>query len=335
MEYWDSGGTRLPVVRINAKGLRWQRRGHPWLYRDDLDGEVALPSGELAAVVAPGDRFLGQAFYSAKSRIALRLVSSGPEPVTAAFWEERLLSALAYRQRLVRDSDARRLIYAEADGFPGLVVDSYAGHLVLQANHPGPARLLPETFLPLLTRHLAPKSITLRHDGEARLLEGLPQEVQTVSGELPDRVEVREGEARLWVDIRGGQKTGLFLDQRENRSLAATLSRGRVLDAFAYQGAFAMHLAPLADEVILVESSAAALAMAKQNALLNNLNNIELVRENVFAYLKAAVAAGKRFDCIVLDPPAFARSRGSAPRPSKATAKSTAGPFSYSPQAGR
>ena len=310
MEYWDSGGVKLPVVRINAKGLRWQRRGHPWLYRDDLDGEVALPSGELAAVVAPGDRFLGQAFYSANSRIALRLVSSGPEPVNEAFWEERLLSALEYRRRLVRDSDARRLIYAEADGFPGLVVDSYAGHLVLQANHPGPARLLHETFLPLLTRHLAPKSITLRHDGEARLLEGLPQEVQTVSGELPDRVQVREGDARLWVDIRGGQKTGLFLDQRENRSLAATLSRGRVLDAFAYQGAFAMHLAPLADEVILVESSAAALAMAKQNALLNNLQNIDLVRENVFGYLKAAVAAGKRFDCIVLDPPAFARSRG-------------------------
>ena len=310
MEYWDSGGPRLPVVRINAKGLRWQRRGHPWLYRDDLDGEVALPSGELAAVVAPGDRFLGQAFYSAKSRIALRLVTPGPEPVNEAFWEERLLSALAYRQRLVRESDARRLIYAEADGFPGLVADSYAGHLVLQANHPGPARLLPETLLPLFTRHLAPKSITLRHDGEARLLEGLPQEVQTVSGELPERVEVREGEARLWVDIRGGQKTGLFLDQRENRILAATLSRGRVLDAFAYQGAFAMHLAPLAEEVILVESSAAALVMAKQNALLNNLNNIDLVRENVFGYLKAAVAAGKRFDCIVLDPPAFARSRG-------------------------
>ncbi|MFZ0051789.1 MAG: class I SAM-dependent rRNA methyltransferase [Desulfobaccales bacterium] len=310
MEYWDSGGPRLPVVRINAKGLRWQRRGHPWLYRDDLDGEVALPSGELAAVLAPGDRFLGQAFYSDKSRIALRFVSPGPEPVSAAFWEARLLRALAYRQRVVRDSDACRLIYAEADGFPGLVADSYAGHLVLQANHPGPARLLPDTFLPLLTRHLAPKSITLRHDGEARLLEGLPQEVQTVLGELPPRVQVREGEVRLWVDIRGGQKTGLFLDQRENRAVAATMSRGRGLDAFAYQGAFAMHLAPLAEEVTLVESSAAALEMARENALLNNLNNLDLVRENVFAYLKAAVAAGKRFDCIVLDPPAFARSRG-------------------------
>ncbi len=310
MEYWDRGGPRLPVVRINAKGLRWQRRGHPWLYRDDLAGATALPSGELAAVLAPGDRFLGQAFYSAKSRIALRFVTEGPEPVDTAFWEDRLRRALAYRQRLVQESDACRLIYAEADGFPGLVADSYAGHLVLQANHPGPARLLPETLLPLLIQHLAPKSITLRHDGEARLLEGLPQEVQTVWGELPPRVQVREGRVSLWVDIRGGQKTGLFLDQRENRSLAATLARGRVLDAFAYQGAFAMHLAPLAEEVILVESSAAALEMARQNGLLNNLNNLNLVRENVFGYLKAAVAAGQRFDCIVLDPPAFARSRG-------------------------
>ncbi len=310
MEYWDRGGPRLPVVRINAKGLRWQRHGHPWLYRDDLAGATALPSGELAAVLAPGDRFLGQAFYSAKSRIALRFVTEGPEPVDTAFWEERLRRALAYRQRLVQESDACRLIYAEADGFPGLVADSYAGHLVLQANHPGPARLLPETLLPLLIQHLAPKSITLRHDGEARLLEGLPQEVQTVWGELPPRVQVREGGVSLWVDIRGGQKTGLFLDQRENRGLAATLARGRVLDAFAYQGAFAMHLAPLAEEVILVESSTAALEMARQNGLLNNLNNLNLVRENVFGYLKAAVAAGQRFDCIVLDPPAFARSRG-------------------------
>ncbi len=308
MEYWSSGQQRLPLVRITAKGMRWQRTGHPWLYRDDLAGEVKLPPGELAAVLGPGDRFLGQAFYSANSRIALRFISSEPEPVDAAFWEGRLVRALEYRRRVVGPDTAFRLLYAEADGFPGLVADSYAGHLVVQAHHPGMDRRLPE-LIDLLARRCQPRSITLRHDAEVRRLEGLPLEVRTVFGEAPRRVEVQEGGVRLWVDLTGGQKTGLFLDQRENRSAAAFWARGRVLDAFAYQGAFALHLAAEADEVTLVESSAAALEMARDNARLNNLNNLTLVKENVFAFLKNAVAEGKRYDCIVLDPPAFAKSR--------------------------
>jgi 23S rRNA (cytosine1962-C5)-methyltransferase len=145
------------------------------------------------------------------------------------------------------------------------------------------------------------------------LLEGLPLEVKTVWGELPDRVEVREGMVRLLVDLRKGQKTGLFLDQRENRRAAALFSRGEVLDAFAYQGAFAMHLAPAAARVTLVESSEAALALARENAQLNGLNNLELVKENAFSFLKGAVARGRRFDLIILDPPAFAKSRRDRP----------------------
>jgi len=309
MEYWLISEVRLPVVRISAKGLRWQRTGHPWLYRDDLTGEDQLPSGELVAVLGPQDRFLGQAFYSAKSRIALRLVTYGEEPVNRDFWERRLLLALDYRRKVVQDSDAFRLIFAESDGFPGLVADCYAGHLVLQSLHPGMERRLPE-IIALLEHHLRPQSITLRHDGEVRQLEGLPLEVKTVSGVLPERVEVRLGGLRLWVDIHRGQKTGLFLDQRENLAVAAWFAQGRILDAFAYQGAFALHLAPRAEQVTLVDSSAVALEMARENAQLNQLANLEFVRENVFAYLKAAVAAGRRFDTIVLDPPAFAKNRG-------------------------
>jgi 23S rRNA (cytosine1962-C5)-methyltransferase len=309
MEYWSIGELRLPVVRITAKGMRWQRTGHPWLYRDDLAGDIKLPPGELAAVLGPQDRFLGQAFYSANSRIALRFVTYKDEPVDAVFWEQRLKQALDFRRRVVGDSEAFRLIYSESDGFPGLVADSYAGHLVLQTLHPGMERLLPE-IIKLLERHLTPRSITLRHDAEVRQLEGLPREVKTVSGELPDRVEVQTNGVPLWVDIRSGQKTGLFLDQRENRAAAAALARGRVLDAFAYQGAFAMHLAPRVEHVTLVDTSAAALEMARENGRLNNLANLDFVRENVFAYLKAAVAADQHFDCVVLDPPAFAKSRG-------------------------
>jgi len=146
-----------------------------------------------------------------------------------------------------------------------------------------------------------------------RLLEELPLEVQTVYGELPEAVQVLENGVRLLVDVRAGQKTGLFLDQRENRAAAALLSRGEVLDAFAYQGAFAMHLAPQARRVTLVEASDAALARARENARLNGLNNLEPVKENVFNFLKGAVAAGRRYDLIVLDPPAFARSRRDRP----------------------
>ncbi|HZE20493.1 MAG TPA: class I SAM-dependent rRNA methyltransferase, partial [Desulfobaccales bacterium] len=260
----------------------------------------------------PGGDFLGQAFYSAASRIALRFVTSGAEPVDGTFWEGRLERALAYRQRIVADTDACRLIYGEADGFPGLVLDSYAGHLALQTLHPGLERRLAEIIEMLLAR-LNPASLTLRHDAEVRLQEGLPLLVQTVYGDLPPRVEVREGAVRLWVDVKNGQKTGLFLDQRENRLAAASLSRGEVLDAFAYQGGFAMHLAPRAQRVTLVETSEAALALARENARLNGYDNFEPIKTNVFGYLKKAGTEGRRFDFIVLDPPAFAKSRQDRP----------------------
>jgi 23S rRNA (cytosine1962-C5)-methyltransferase len=298
----------LRIVRLTAKGVRWRRTGHPWVYRNDLEGSPEIPPGDLVAVADPAGRFLGQAFYSAASRIALRFVTEGDEPVNRDFWEVRLKRALDYRRRVVAETDACRLIYGEADGFPGLVVDSYGGHLALQTLHPGMERRLPE-IMELLTAHLSPLSLTLRHDAEVRLQEGLPLLVETVLGELPPRVEVREGSVRLWVDVRNGQKTGLFLDQRENRLAAAAFGQGEVLDAFAYQGAFAMHLAPGAQRVTLVDSSGPALAVAQDNASLNGFNHVDLVKANVFVFLKEAVAAGRRFDCISLDPPAFAKSR--------------------------
>jgi 23S rRNA (cytosine1962-C5)-methyltransferase len=309
----DSSVKRLPTVRLTPKGVRWRRTGHPWIYRNDLEGQPKLAAGDLVAVSDAAGRFLGQAFSSATSRIALRMVTAGPEAVDRAWWAVRLDRALAYRQRVDAGSDACRLIYGEADGFPGLVVDSYAGHLAIQTLHPGMENRLPE-ILDLLVARLAPRSVTLRHDAEVRHQEGLPQFVKTVVGELPPRVEVREGPIRLWVDVGGGQKTGLFLDQRENRLTAASLSRGAVLDAFAYQGAFAMHLAPQAERVTLVESSGTALAFAKENALLNGcLDKVDLIKANAFNFLKEAVTEGKRFDLIALDPPAFAKSRGDRP----------------------
>jgi 23S rRNA (cytosine1962-C5)-methyltransferase len=302
----------LPVVQLTGKGRRWRLSGHPWIYRDDLAETPAVPSGELVAVADPRGALLGQAFYSAASRIALRFVTTGEEPVDAEFWEKRLAGALEFRRLVVQDTNAYRLIFGEADGFPGLVVDHYNGHLAVQALHPGMERRLPE-LLELFVSRLSPASVTLRHDAEVRLLEGLALEVRTVYGELPERIEVQEGPVRFWVDIRHGQKTGLFLDQRENRLAASLLARGEVLDAFAYQGGFALHMARRAQHVTLVESSAAALAMAEENARLNAVTNVTLVRENVFSFLKKTVSGEQRFDTIVLDPPAFAKSRQDRP----------------------
>lgn len=297
----------LPEVRLTAKGWRWQRTGHPWVYRDDLASPPQLPSGELAAVLDHQGRFLGQAFYSAKSRIALRFLTHTDVAVDREFWEMRLERALSYRRRVVADTEAYRLIYGEADGFPGLIVDTYAGHLVLQVLHPGMERVLPEIIDLLKTN--SPLSITLRNDAEVRGLEGLPLEVATVWGELPPLVEVREGDVRYLVDVKGGQKTGLFLDQRENRLAAAAYGQGEALDCFAYQGGFALHLARQCRKVTLVESSTPALARAQENARVNGLEDLEFVKENVFAFLKNAVSQTRRFDLIVLDPPAFAKSR--------------------------
>lgn len=298
----------LPPVRLTGKGRRWALSGHPWVYRDDLASAPDLPPGELVAVLGPHGDFLGQAFYSVASRIALRFLTREEAVVDRDFWEARLAQALAYRERVAPGVEARRLIFAEADGFPGLVVDAYRDHLAVQALHPGPELLLP-LFLELFQRHLHPESITLRHDVEVRRLEGLPLEIKTVWGQPPERLVIMEGDLQLLVDIGRGQKTGLFLDQRENHLAAQAYAGGEVLDAFAYQGGFGLHLAAAASRVTLVDSSAEALEMAEENARLNSLTQVATVRANAFHFLKNEVQHGRRYDAVILDPPAFAKSR--------------------------
>jgi 23S rRNA (cytosine1962-C5)-methyltransferase len=295
-------------ITLTAKGLRWWRTGHPWIYRDDLLPQESAAHGELVQVLDEQGRFLGQAMYSAASRIALRLLTTAPDPLDQAFWEARLKQALAYRRRVVRNSNAFRLVYAEADGFPGLIADSYDGHLVLQIHHAGMARLLAD-LVDLLQRLVSPKSITLRNDSEVRRLEGLPLEVQVLTGDVPDRLIVQDGPLQFLVDVKQGQKTGLFLDQRENHQAAAAWSHGEVLDCFSYQGGFALPAARSAHHVVAVESSAPSLLLAQENARLNRIDNVEWIKANCFDFLKAAVAGGRKFDMVILDPPAFAKSR--------------------------
>jgi 23S rRNA (cytosine1962-C5)-methyltransferase len=187
-------------------------------------------------------------------------------------------------------------------------VDSYDGHLVMQVHHPGMARLQSD-LVDLLHRLVQPQSITVRNDSEVRRLEGLPLEVQVLSGQVPERLVIQEGPLQFLVDVRHGQKTGMFLDQRENHQATAAWSQGEVLDCFSYQGGFALHAARSARHVIAVESSAPSLGMAKENARLNQVDNVEWIQANCFDFLKAAVAAGQTYDLVILDPPAFAKSR--------------------------
>lgn len=299
-------------VRVTTKGMRWWRTGHPWIYRDDIAKGDKSAAGELVRVVGPAGDVLGQYFFNPASKIALRLVSREAAFVDRAVWEQRLRQALAYRQRVVRDSTAYRVIASEADGFPGLIVDRYGDVLVLQSTSLGIERVLP-ILVDLLQEVVRPSAIVARHDAAIRTLEGLPRESKLLAGERPGPLEIQEGPCRFLVDVWTGQKTGWYLDQRENRQAAARSARGRVLDVFSYQGGFACHLARHAESVVAVESSEAAVAKIAEHAALNGLTNVTPVHAKAFDYLKRADQGGTRFDTIVLDPPAFAKAKADVP----------------------
>src|SRR5262245_60892830 len=286
---------------------RW-RRGHPWIHRSDLRAEGSLAPGDIVAVRTERGDPLGQGFWSSASRFGVRMITHDMAPIGEAFWRRRLEDALALRRRLAPDADGWRLVHADSDGIPGLIVDRYGEHLAVQAQIPGTDRLLP-ALVNILTGLLSPRSIMGRNDTHARELEGLPKKAEPLYGDPPETVEVREAEVRYLADVRAGQKTGAYLDQRENRTRAGALCRGRVADLFCYHGSFALHAATRSDTVTAVDSSAAALARGRENARVNGLTNIEFVEANVFDFLKAADRAGHRYDAVLLDPPAFAKRR--------------------------
>jgi 23S rRNA (cytosine1962-C5)-methyltransferase len=237
------------------------------------------------------------------------MVTRRKEAPNREFWAARIERALDLRGRVVPgDCRGFRLIFGESDGFPGLVADNYAGHLVVQALTLTAERCLPK-ILDLLEERREIKSVLARNDPAVRGLEGLPREVRQLRGRTPPEIEVAEGDRRYVVDPWKGQKTGAFLDQRENRVAASNWCFGRVLDAFCYQGDFACCVAPVAGEVIALDSSGPALARGRRAAEANGLDNIDFRQANAFHFLKELDQAGERFDSVILDPPAFARSR--------------------------
>ncbi|HVN67706.1 MAG TPA: class I SAM-dependent rRNA methyltransferase, partial [Candidatus Sulfotelmatobacter sp.] len=295
-------------LTVTAKGLSWHRKGHPWIFRDDLQKIESAAPGSVVALEKSNGEFLAQGFYSDRSKIAFRLITRGKNPVDAPFWRDRLQAARRYREAVVRGTNAYRLVYGESDGIPSLILDHYGGHFVLQTLSQGPETLLP-LFTDLLMEIFHPASIVLRNDLAVRELEGLPQEKKLLLGEPPGKLEVYEGGIKYSVDVWAGQKTGTYLDQRENRIKAGDLLRGRVLDGFCYQGLFAFHAARSAAEVTGVDSSPAAIDQARENAVRNGLSNVRFRRDNVFDLLKSEADSDQRYDGIILDPPAFAKSK--------------------------
>lgn len=297
----------MPTATITRKGEDRLRAGHPWIYRSDVMDANAAP-GDIVAVVGPRGRTLGYALFSDRSEIVLRMVAHGDDAPGDAMWKDRLAAAIAYRDSLALDATAYRLVHGEADRLPSLIVDRYGDYLVVQALSQGIDRRLPD-ITAALVELLRPAGILARNDPRVRLLEGLDQHVEALHGEVPPTIDVREGEVRYQVDPWRGQKTGLFLDQRENREAAMRYAHGRVLDAFSYNGGFALALARRAETVLAVDISEDAVARIRGNATRNRLTNIEARAMNAFDELRELERVGAAFDTIVLDPPAFAKNK--------------------------
>ena len=301
------------TVTLRPRGAARLRAGHPWVYRSDLASSGGAAPGALVRVADSRGKLLGSALYSSSSEIAIRLLTSralaGPGDLLDLL-RRRLQAALEYRRRVVRDSDACRLVFSEADGLPGLIVDRYNEILSLQAltqSMDQPA--VKEAVVATLVEALTPASVVERAEPRIRELEKLPpRPAGPLYGELTRTVICMNG-VRFHYDALGGQKTGLFLDQRENYAAAAHLARGEALDVCCYQGGFALHLARAGCRVTGVDSSRPALEMAEQNAALNSLPEMEWIEGNAFDLLKDYAAAGRRYDTVVLDPPPFARSK--------------------------
>ena len=274
----------MSSVVITQRGEERLRSGHPWIYRSDIARSDAS-AGDTVRVLGARGRPVGQALYSDRSEITLRLLTRGTEALDLALWRSRLAQAVVFRDSLDIVAAACRLVHGEADLLPSLIVDRYADWLVVQALSQGVDRLLPD-LTRILIDLLKPAGILARNDPRVRLLEGLEQRVEVLHGTVPGQIEVREGRISYLVDPYRGQKTGLFLDQRENRVAAARYARGRLLDGFSYNGGFALALAPACDEVTAIDISEDAVARIRANAGRNGLTHVQARAMNVFVVLR-------------------------------------------------
>jgi 23S rRNA (cytosine1962-C5)-methyltransferase len=298
-------------VTISQRGVERIRLGHLWVYRSDVRSAQSEP-GAVVRLTDDRGRFHGRAFYSDKSQIAVRLLTREDKPINRAFFAERLRQAITYRERIVQNTEAFRVVYSEGDLLPSLIVDRYGDYLVVQTLSQGTERHK-EMLVEILVELLSPKGVVERNDPKVRLLEGLEQRVSVLHGEVPSEIHVKENGVIFAYDLAKGQKTGSFLDQRENHCAARRYASGDVLDCFSYQGGFALTIADRCEHVECIEMAPAAIETARRNQELNGISNVHFREANTFDLLKEYDEAGRRFRMIILDPPAFAKNRDSIP----------------------
>ena len=297
---------------VSARGATRWKRGHPWIFRSDLVRFPSAPAGPVR-VEDPRGKPIGTALWSPTSEISIRMIDRRPDAaLDHDWWTERLARAITRRGGVLEHSSACRLVHGEGDAVPSLVCDRYDRWLVVQLMSAG-LEACRTPIIDALISLTGCDGILARHDLALREREGLTRETTVLHGDVPQEVEVHEHGVRYLAAPWTGQKTGAFLDQRENRHRIGRLARGRALDCFAYHGSFAMHMAQQAAEVIAIDSSAAALERARDNAARNGCTNISFVEADAFDELRALERAGERFDTIVVDPPAFAKNRPSLP----------------------
>jgi 23S rRNA (cytosine1962-C5)-methyltransferase len=300
----------LHTVRVNRKAADRVASGHPWIFSSDVVDRGQAARGDTVLVVDHKGAALGTAHYSDSSQISLRMLADRVESIDRGFFLRRLAAAEAYRKRVVAGSNACRLVHGEGDQLPGLVIDRYGDYFTLQTLDQGMDRAKAE-IASCLEELFAARAIVERNDVSVRKRESLPLESGVLAGEAPEAVMVEMNGLKLYADLLHGQKTGIFLDQRENYVAAARYARGRALDCFTSTGGFALHIAAKCESVEAVDSSEASLKMAERNRAANSIGNVEFREADMFDLLAGYAQAHRRFDTVVLDPPAFAKSRGS------------------------
>jgi 23S rRNA (cytosine1962-C5)-methyltransferase len=299
-------------AQLTPKGVERWKGGHPWIYQSDVVPSPALSGGEIVRVIDGRGWLLGQALYSKQSKISLRWIASDDAPVDAAFLRARIRGADELRRRALPGQAVYRAIHGEADLLPGLVVDRYGDYLSAQFL----VKAIDdrkELIADLLVEHFGSKGLVERSDVGVRALEGLTPHKAVLRGEVPEAIEYSEGAIALRADLLGGQKTGAFLDQRDNHLTAALYAQGEALDCFSYTGGFALQLATGAQRVTAVEISESAATQIRAHAQANRLSNLDVVTANAFDFLRDAIDEGKHFDTVVLDPPSFAKNKASVP----------------------
>lgn len=316
-------------IQVSRKGASRIHSGHLWIFRSDIAGEINAEGGAIVTVLDERRKFLGKAFYSDSSEIALRFITTQDVKIDKEFWRSRILDAQMRRGSNMKTPEphaaasglrlenhrpetvtANRLVFSEGDLISSLIVDVYDDVFVIQTLSQGTEKIK-QIFVEILLEEFAPRAIVERNDVKVREKENLPLQNGLLFGTCPDEIIIEQDGIKFAVAPLGGQKTGAFLDQRENRFALRRYARGRALDCFTFNGGFALNLALTCDNVRAIDISSDAIKLAARNAELNQISNVNFETANVFDFLKDAETAGERFDTIVLDPPAFAKNRGS------------------------